>query len=143
MRLWITALLTALFALPSSAGQFKNIKDVEVHYSAFNSTFLTSQVAKQYKLKRNGYSAILNISVLDKASLGKPATTAKITGTAKNLVGNTRTLKFREIKEGDAIYYLAEFPVTHEENITFDIDVNAGLKGTGPLRFTQKFYIEE
>lgn len=69
MRLWITALLTTLVALPSSAGQFKNIKDVEVHYSAFNSTFLTAQVAKQYKLKRNGYSAILNISVLDKLPL--------------------------------------------------------------------------
>ena len=49
MRLWITALLTALIALPSSAGQFKSIKDVEVHYSAFNSTFLTAQVAKQYQ----------------------------------------------------------------------------------------------
>ncbi|MFS1492224.1 DUF4426 domain-containing protein [Vibrio splendidus] len=143
MRLWITALLTALVALPSWAGQFKSIKDVEVHYSAFNSTFLTAQVAKQYQLKRNGYSAILNISVLDNSSLGKPATTAKVSGTAKNLVGNTRTLKFREIKEGDAIYYLAEFPVTHEENITFTIDINAGLKGAGPLRFIQKFYIEE
>ncbi|PMG34795.1 hypothetical protein BCU97_02385 [Vibrio splendidus] len=143
MRLWITALLTALVAFPNWAGQFKSIKDVEVHYSAFNSTFLTAQVAKQYQLKRNGYSAILNISVLDNSSLGKPATTAKVSGTAKNLVGNTRTLKFREIKEGDAIYYLAEFPVTHEENITFTIDINAGLKGAGPLRFTQKFYIEE
>ncbi|GMM91396.1 DUF4426 domain-containing protein [Vibrio fortis] len=143
MRLWITALLTSLIALPTWAGQFKNIKDVEVHYSAFNSTFLTAQVAKQYQLKRNGYSAILNISILDTSALGKPATTAKISGTARNLVGNTRTLEFREIKEGDAIYYLAEFPITHEENITFDIDVNSGLKGAGPLRFTQKFYVEE
>ncbi|WP_394247557.1 DUF4426 domain-containing protein [Vibrio profundi] len=143
MRKWMTALLISFVALPSWAGQFKNIKNVEVHYSAFNSTFLTSKVAKQYQLKRNGYSAILNISVLDNSSLGKPATTAKVTGTARNLVGNTRTLSFREIKEGDAIYYLAEFPITHEENITFNIDVDAGIKGAGPLRFNQKFYVED
>ncbi|MGF1710551.1 DUF4426 domain-containing protein [Vibrio kagoshimensis] len=143
MRLWITALLTSVIAFPTWAGQFKNIKDVEVHYSAFNSTFLSAEVAKQYQLKRNGYSAVLNISILDNSALGKPATTAKVSGTAKNLVGNTRKLTFREIKEGDAIYYLTEFPITHEENITFTIDVNAGIKGAGPLRFTQKFYTED
>ncbi|MGB1322916.1 MAG: DUF4426 domain-containing protein [Vibrio gallaecicus] len=143
MRLWITALLVSVIAFPTWAGQFKNIKDVEVHYSAFNSTFLSAEVAKQYQLKRNGYSAVLNISILDNSALGKPATTAKVSGTAKNLVGNTRKLTFREIKEGDAIYYLTEFPITHEENITFTIDVNAGIKGAGPLRFTQKFYTED
>ncbi|MDN3614037.1 DUF4426 domain-containing protein [Vibrio gallaecicus] len=143
MRLWITALLISVIAFPTWAGQFKNIKDVEVHYSAFNSTFLSAEVAKQYQLKRNGYSAVLNISILDNSALGKPATTAKVSGTAKNLVGNTRKLTFREIKEGDAIYYLTEFPITHEENITFTIDVNAGIKGAGPLRFTQKFYTED
>jgi len=143
MRLWITALLVSVTAFPTWAGQFKNIKDVEVHYSAFNSTFLSAEVAKQYQLKRNGYSAVLNISILDNSALGKPATTAQVSGTAKNLVGNTRKLTFREIKEGDAIYYLTEFPITHEENITFTIDVNAGIKGAGPLRFTQKFYTED
>jgi hypothetical protein len=132
-----------MFALPSWAGQFKTIKDVEVHYSAFNSTFLTAQVARSYKLKRNGYSAILNISVLDNSQAGKPAITADISGTSKNLIGQTRQLSFREVKEGDAIYYLAEFPITEEEQLTFNLDVNAGIKGTGRLQFTQKFYVEE
>ncbi len=69
MRQWMIALLLAFIALPSSAAQFQNIKNVEVHYSAFNSTFLTPEVARSYKLTRNGYSAILNISVLDNSSL--------------------------------------------------------------------------
>lgn len=143
MTKWIGALLLSCLALPSWAGQFKNIKDIEVHYSAFNSTFLTPSVARSYKLKRNGYSAILNISVLDKSQLGKPAISAKVSGLSKNLVGNTRTLNFREIKEGDAIYYLAEFPITNEENLTFNIDIHAGNKGAGALKFNQKFYVEE
>lgn len=142
MRQWLYALLLAAFALPSSAGQSINIKDIEVHYSAFNSTFLTPQVARSYQLTRNGYSAILNISVLDTASLGKPALEAHISGQARNLIGQTRSLQFREIKEDKAIYYLAEFRISNEESLTFDIAIDSGNKGTGKLRFTQKFYVQ-
>ncbi|MCK6263050.1 DUF4426 domain-containing protein [Vibrio sp. ZSDE26] len=143
MTQWITLLISALLVAPTWAGQFTTIKDVEVHYSAFNSTFLTKEVATSYKLKRNGYSAILNISVLDNSQLGKPATTAEISGSARNLIGQTRQLTFREIKEADAIYYLAEFPISNEEVLTFNIDVHAGNAGAGPLTFQQKFYVEE
>ncbi|MEZ8106277.1 MULTISPECIES: DUF4426 domain-containing protein [Vibrio] len=143
MSKWITVALLSLLAFPSWAGQFKNIKDAEVHYVAFNSTFLTPKVARSYELKRNGYSAILNISVLDKSSLGKPATQAKVSGSVKNLIGQIKTLSFKEIKEGNAIYYLAEFPISHEDNLTFTIDIDAGNVGSGPLRFSQKFYVEE
>ncbi len=143
MRQWILALLLACAALPANAEQLINIKDVEVHYSAFNSTFLTPQVANSYKLTRNGYSAVLNISVLDTSTAGKPAVEAKLSGQVKNLIGNMRELEFSEVKEGNAIYYLAEFPISNEEDLSFDIDVNAGLKGAGKLRFTQKFYVEK
>lgn len=143
MSKWITLALVCLFALPTWAGQYKTLKDVEVHYSAFNSTFLTPQVARSYKLKRSGYSAILNISVLDNSQVGKPAIDAQISGTAKNLIGTLRELSFRKVEEGEAIYYLAEFPITNEENLTFDLDIDAGLKGAGKMKFSQKFYVEE
>ncbi|WP_417870572.1 DUF4426 domain-containing protein [Vibrio furnissii] len=142
MRQWTLALLLACAAIPASAEQLINIKDVEVHYSAFNSTFLTPQVAKSYQLTRNGYSAVLNISVLDTSTVGKPAVKSTLSGQVKNLIGNMRELAFSEVKEGNAIYYLAEFPISNEEELRFDIDVNAGLKGAGKLKFTQKFYVE-
>ncbi|MBD1559810.1 DUF4426 domain-containing protein [Vibrio sp. S9_S30] len=143
MSKWLTILLTLCLIAPVTAGQFKTIKNIEVHYSAFNTTFLTPKIARQYNLSRNGYSALLNISVLDDSKIGKPAITAQITGYAKNLLGQMRELTFREVKEGSAIYYLAEFPITHEETLTFTVEVDAGLSGKGPLRFTQKFYVEE
>ncbi|MGC9493898.1 DUF4426 domain-containing protein [Vibrio genomosp. F10] len=143
MNRWILILVSAILASPAWAGQFTKIKDVEVHYSAFNSTFLTKQVATSYKLKRNGYSAVLNISVLDNSLVGKPAVTAKVSGTARNLLGQTRTLTFREIKEANAIYYLAEFPISNEETLTFNLDIHAGNSGAGPLTFSQKLYVEE
>ncbi|MGF1909105.1 DUF4426 domain-containing protein [Vibrio kasasachensis] len=143
MKTWFVALVISCLALPTFAGQFKTIKDVEVHYSAFNSTFLTPQVASSYKLKRSGYSAILNISLLDRSQAGKPAISGKVTGSTKNLIGQIRDLTFREVKEGDAIYYLAEFTISNEENIHFNIDIDAGNQGKGTLKFTQKFYVEQ
>ncbi len=145
MSKWITALLISLVSLPSIAGQFKTMKDIEVHYIAFNSTFLTPKIARSYDIKRNGYNAVINISVLDRASLGKPAVSAIISGQAKNLIGQTQKLTFREVKEGEgeAIYYLSELNISNEETFTFDIDIKAGNKGSGKLKFTQKFYVEE
>lgn len=143
MKKLLTTMLLMVLTAPSYAEQFKTIKNSEIHYSAFNSTMLTAEVATQYKLKRNGYSAILNISVLDKSQLGKPAVDAKITGSTKNLLGQTRQLDFKQIKEGTAIYYLSEFPITNEETLTFTINVDAGHTGSGPISFTQKFYTEE
>lgn len=143
MKKVLTALLFIMVTLPTYAEQFKTIKNSEIHYSAFNSTMITPEVATQYKLKRNGYSAILNISVLDKSQLGKPAINATITGTSRNLIGQIRQLEFKSIKEGNAIYYLTEFPISNEESLTFNINVDAGNTGSGPMNFTQKFYTEE
>lgn len=143
MKKWGLIVLSGLLSLPVHAEQFKNIKNSEIHYSAFNSTLITAEVATQYQLKRNGHSAILNISVLDNSKLGKPAVDATITGTAKNLIGQIKTLEFKQIKEGQAIYYLAQFSISDEESLTFNINVDAGMTGSGPITFTQKFYVED
>lgn len=143
MKKWLSTALISFISLSVHAEQFKNIKNSEIHYSAFNSTLLTAGVATQYQLKRNGHSAILNISVLDNSKLGKPAVDATITGTAKNLIGQIKTLEFKQIKEGQAIYYLAQFSISDEESLTFNINVDAGMTGSGPITFTQKFYVED
>ncbi|WP_234494589.1 DUF4426 domain-containing protein [Vibrio maritimus] len=139
--------LLFIFAILASglaqAGQFKTIKDAEVHYVVFNSTFMTPQIARSYGLKRNEFTATVNVSVLDRASAGKPAMAVGIEGSAKNLIGQTRTLEFKEIKEGDAIYYLAQFPIVNEDTYKFTIDIDAGNKGRGPISFSQKLYVEQ
>ena len=61
----------------------------------------------------------------------------------EKFIGEHSRPKFTEIKEGEAIYYLTEFPINNEEDLIFDIDVNAGNKGAGKVKFTQKFYVEE
>jgi hypothetical protein len=141
-----SALLIGLITLlPTSAiaEQFKTIKNIEVHYSAFNSAFLSAEMARQYHLQRTGHDGLLNISILDATQVGKPAISGLIRGKVTNLIGQYKTLKFIEIKEGDAIYYLTQFPIEGEELLNFDINIDADIKGRGDLKFQQKFYAEE
>ncbi|GMQ45389.1 DUF4426 domain-containing protein [Vibrio sp. 10N] len=142
MKKSLLFIFAILMSSVAAAGQFKTIKDAEVHYVVFNSTFVTPKVARSYGLKRNEHIATVNVSVLDRASAGKPAMEVSIKGVAKNLIGQTKTLEFKQIKEGDAIYYLAQFPIVNEEMYKFTIDIDAGNKGRGPVSFSQKLYVE-
>ncbi|KXI23320.1 DUF4426 domain-containing protein [Photobacterium sanguinicancri] len=136
-------LLSALLfsALPAQAEQLKNIGELEVHYSSFPSTFLTPEVASTYRIQRSRYSAIVNVTVLDKSQQGKPAVAAVLSGTARNLLGNEKRLSFREVREGKAIYYIAEISHANEESLKFNIDVSQnGTNGT--INFKQTFFVD-
>ncbi|MEJ2764006.1 DUF4426 domain-containing protein [Photobacterium sp. MCCC 1A19761] len=139
---WLFSLaLLLLTALPVQAEQVTKIGDLEVHYSSFPSTFLTPEIANAYRIQRSRYSAVVNITVLDTAQAGKPAVTATVSGEAKNLLGTIRNLSFREIREGDAIYYIAELSHANEESFTFTIDVFQG-GNSGQIAFKQTFFVD-
>lgn len=133
-------LLSLLVASPSLwAEQMQQLGPWQVHYSAFRSTFLTPHVASQYGLERSRYQGVINIAVQDKH--GK-AQAVGIVGEAKNLTGTLRPLEFKEVKEGEAIYYLASLPYRNED--TFQISVQ--LMGQGlqqKLVFQQTFYVDQ
>ena len=139
----ILCLLSAMLftTLPAQAEQLINIGDLEIHYSSFPSTFLTADVANTYRIKRSRYSAVVNVAVLDKSQQGKPAVQALLSGKARNLLGTEKKLSFREIREGNAIYYIAELKHTNEERFKFIIDVTQN--GTnGQINFEQTFFVD-
>ncbi|MGF1760182.1 DUF4426 domain-containing protein [Photobacterium sagamiensis] len=139
----ILCLLSAMLftALPAQAEQLINVGDLEIHYSSFPSTFLTPDVANTYRIKRSRYSAVVNVAVLDKSQEGKPAVQALLSGKARNLLGTEKKLSFREIREGNAIYYIAELSHTNEERFKFIIDVTQN--GTnGQINFEQTFFVD-
>ena len=63
---WMSCLLALLMTLPLRAEQMKELGPWQVHYNAFNSSFLTPEVAKTYSLERSRYNGIINIAVQDK-----------------------------------------------------------------------------
>jgi hypothetical protein len=83
----------------------------------------------------------VNISVLDNTQDGTPSKTVFINGNARNDVGQINSLDFTEVKEGDAVYYLAQVNYTNEETIYFDITITDKGK-QHKLKFSQKFYVD-
>ncbi|MCP4325156.1 MAG: DUF4426 domain-containing protein [Psychromonas sp.] len=136
----IFAIFFSVISLASFAEQKQDFANLEVHYIALSSTFLEPYIATQYDLKRSKYTGLVNISVLDKNQQSKPIE-AELIGVGRNLIGQTEDLKFKKIKEGKSIYYIATYPFTNEEIVKFDVQIKAQDK-THRLKFQHKYYVE-
>ncbi|MGB0894767.1 MAG: DUF4426 domain-containing protein [Parashewanella sp.] len=141
-KLFTILMLTASLLGTAHAEQKRQVGNFDIHYMAFGSTFLTPAIAKAYGINRSKYTGIVNIAVLDTRMKNNPAVPVVISGTAKNILDSHIKLKFQEIKEGDAIYYIAEVPYRDEGIINFDIDIMHGKELSTTLKFKQKFYVE-
>ncbi|MCF6435007.1 MULTISPECIES: DUF4426 domain-containing protein [Pseudoalteromonas] len=121
-------------------GQFKTLGPWQVHYIAFPSTFIQPNIAKAYGLERSNYKATVNISVLSN-SAEKPAQKVRLTGEARNLLGNKQNLEFKEVVDGDSVYYLAQIDFSNEETYRFKVTISQG-NTQQVLNFQQKFYVD-
>ena len=141
-RLCIASLLAAcsLFSSMTVAEQSVSFANLQVHYIALPTTFLQPEIAQQYDIKRSKFTALINISILDENDNLK-AVAAQLSGTGKNLIGQIETLNFNEIREGDAIYYIATYPFSNEEIVNFSIAIKSA-NTTNTLKFQHKFYTE-
>ncbi|OUR62568.1 hypothetical protein A9Q74_04765 [Colwellia sp. 39_35_sub15_T18] len=141
LKVLIVLSLSFSFVSGASAENMKKLGSMNVHYMAIGSTFFTPEIAKVYGITRSRYNGLVNISVLDNTKTGNPAKTVTINGQAKNNLGQFKSLEFKEVKEGNAIYYLAQISYNHEETIHFNLTINDG-KEQQTLKFSQKFYVD-
>jgi len=141
LKVFLIMVLTVLITNVSHAENMKKLGSMNVHYMAIGSTFFTPEIAKAYGITRSRYNGLVNISVLDNTKVGNPAKTISITGQAKNNLGQFKSLEFTEVKEGGAIYYLAQVSYNDEETLHFTLKINDG-KEQQTLKFSQKFYVD-
>ncbi|WP_417659541.1 DUF4426 domain-containing protein [Pseudidiomarina sp.] len=134
--------LISMLIMPGTAvaEQSKRIGPWEVHYNAFNSTLLRPEMAQQYQLSRSENLATVNISVLDAATADKPAQRVTLSGYVMNPLSQQQRLEFREVIEGDAIYYLAQTRFSNLETLRFFITITQGDE-THELRFHKEFWV--
>lgn len=139
MKILIAILAGILLALPLQAEQKMQLGQWDVHYIVFGTSFLTPQVAKEYGIVRSRYRALVNISVLN--TRDQQAQNVAISGDARNLLGKRIPLVFKQVKEGKAIYYLAELPFDDKDTYRFDILLRQGNQQQR-LKFQQKLYVD-
>ena len=139
---WSLALLACLTAAVSHAQQMQRFGDYELHYIVIPTTTLQPDIAARYDIPRGKGKALCNLSVIDANGDG---VSAVLEGSTQNLLGQRQDLSFREIVDGDAIYYLAVIRHADEEvhRISIDAQVQAsnGVKlASTNLKITQKLY---
>ncbi|MBA4364214.1 MULTISPECIES: DUF4426 domain-containing protein [Pseudomonas] len=127
--------VTAMAADVIKGDRQEKFGDVTVHYNTFNSTFLTPDIAKAAELTRSKNQGVINVSVIKE---GKPQM-AQVSGTVKDLTSQSVPLKFKQITEQGAIYYIAQFPVDQQEVRTFEIKVQNGDK-INTINFNQELF---
>ncbi len=140
------ALLLLLFslALPAVAQQSEMFDRYELHYSVVNTTFLSPRVAATYGITRGEDRAILNLAVREHLAEGGTAARAmQLKGRSWDLLQHTTELEFQQVREGPAIYSIAEFKFLNEEWRHFEVHFRPeGADKTYTFRFRQQVYRE-
>ncbi|MEM1435363.1 MAG: DUF4426 domain-containing protein [Pseudomonadota bacterium] len=135
LGLWLTTLV------PSAAAEQKlDFNGYELHYVVIPTTFLDAKTSAKYEITRARDRALVNLSLLRE---GEGLTVEALTGTVKNLLSQTQTLRFTEVIEGDAVYYLAELKHSDRDILTFDVVVTPPNGTATELTFQQKMYADQ
>jgi hypothetical protein len=139
------AIVFCLFLLGLSPALAENSTRADgyvVHHNAFAADFITPEVAARYGIQRSRNRGLLNVSVIkEEAGTTGRSVTAVIQVQANNLAGLVKTLQPREIREQEAIYYIADFPVIDGEIVNFTLEVTPeGAARPIRAKLTQDFY---
>jgi len=134
----VTAAAPALEPATSSSRDFGNYV---LHFNALRTDALTPEIAKSYNIARSANRALLNISIVKKVE-GTPGVPVggTVNAQAVNLNGQFKDLTLREIREGNAIYYIGDVPVANDETLVFTVEatpVNESSRYS--VRFQREF----
>jgi hypothetical protein len=144
VRILLPALaLLACLAAGARAQQSQRFGPYELHYSAVNTTLLSPQVAAAYGITRGRDRAILNIAIRDHRHGGSVPQAAELAGQVRDLLQKSEPLAFREIREGPAIYYIAQFRFINEEWRTFEVQFRPeGTERTYTFEWRHQLYFD-
>ena len=138
---WLVGLVL-LLPVTASAENSRDFGQFVVHYNAMATDMVPPQVARKHHITRSQNRGMINITVLKKV-LGSPGQPvhAHIDVNARNLAGQGRTIRLREIREGNAIYYIGAFGIANEETLKFDVRARPqGSQEFVEVQFSQDFY---
>jgi len=137
---WIGVLGLLLAAGPVQANEVEFDRYV-VHYTVLSTHFLSPEVARAYDLRRSRSRALVNVVIMERDGETLRPVSGKVSGQAVNLYRQVRHLRFREVRDGDAFYHLAEVPIRPGEVVDFRLHVTAeGGDEVMPVSFRQAFY---
>ncbi len=141
LRFTLTLFCVLFVASATQAQQSERFGPFELHYSVVNTTFLEPKVAATYGITRGKKRAILNLAVREHVEQGTAGRTMQLKGRTWDFI-HSQPLEFQEVREGDAIYYIAEFTFINEEIRFFEMNFRPeGADETFYFKFDHQLYI--
>jgi len=130
-------------AMEPADASSRDFGDHVLLFTAIPTDTLTPEIAGNYGITRSANRVLLNVSMLKKTE-GAPdmPVAGTVKASAVNLNGQAKNLSVREIREGEAIYYVGDVSISGEEILVFSVEAQpAGATGA-PLsvRFQRQFY---
>jgi len=122
----LRTILILVFFVLSSLANAENATiagNYKIHHNAITTDFLSAAVAKTYKIPRSTDRALLNIAITKTrdAQMDKPVG-ARLKVVRRNLLGYREELEMQEVREGNAVYYITDFAISHKDQWIFDIE---------------------
>ena len=131
----VALMLPSLYASSVEEKLYKEHEGYKIFFTAFNSSFLSPEIASSSDIVRGKGKGLVNISVMQELAVGIPSS---IEGRVFNILQQSQKLEFFSIKEGKSIYYLAPFEFENEDYLTFKITVQAN-SGQASYPYNFKF----
>lgn len=138
---WLCALMLFVPLLAQAENSTK-IPGFTIHHNVITTDFLAPNIASAYRIIRSKNRGMINISVIEdvEGTTGKAAM-ASISARVVNLLGQSRLIPLREIREGEAIYYIGDFIIPGNDQLIFVLDVlPQGAKRPYTAKLEHKFH---
>lgn len=125
------------FSAPVPAERVERHGAVEIHYNAMPTTRLSPEVARSHDIQRSRLQGMVLVTVLHQ---GHP-TPARVRGHAYTDGGERRDIRFRELRDGDAVSSIGTYRVDELERLRFELDVLPEVTDERySLRFSERFF---
>lgn len=141
--IFLSLLVSSTLAIADDEEQIKSFNNYDIHYSVFNTSFLSPEVASAYGIVRSKEMALLNIAIRkNKPDGSNIAVAAIVKGNVRDLIRKT-PLEFREVREQDAVYYLSLTKIDHKQTVYFTISVQPDPNiSPYTFEFSKKLFVD-
>lgn len=132
------AALATLACLSAQAQNRAEYAPYTIYYNAFDSGFLTEDIARQYGVVRSKSRGVLTVNVLRN---GKPVS-ARVEAWIKDADGEPVDVSVRRQAQGQSTDFISTFRVEPPQTLNFTLYVSPSGHDGSPMQigFTQTFF---
>jgi hypothetical protein len=140
IRACLLAMALGLLAVATTATaeRAERFGAYELHFNAIPTGLLEPAVAADYGILRSRNRGLLMVTLLHE---GEPVA-AEAVATATDGEQPPQDIPLRQVREGEAVYYLGTFDIDDGERLTFQLRVSPRASTEGPFQasFQQRFH---